>query len=151
MPRVRIPQAMITEHVNWYARIGNLSQGGRAIPPGQPGSGEEFLVWHQDFIRRYRRWRRENGEPLIRAWNRIPAALGPVRPQWNPPNVMVFATLDAFGRFLESGVHIFLHDRAATVYNEPILTTFESPRSSYFWKLHGLMDTWRKRWLRAHS
>lgn len=150
MPMVSIPQSMLREHVNWHTRVGNPAQGGRAIPQGQPGSGKEFLNWHHGFISRYKLWRKQNGEPTINVWSKIPSKLNPIPPNLNPPNVMAFNTLDKFGIFLEDGVHVLLHNRAAIVYNEPVLTTFESPRSSYFWKLHGLIDKWRKEWLKAH-
>lgn len=150
MPPVNIPQSMITEHVNWHTKPGKPNQGGRAIPGGQLGSGEEFLNWHKGFISRYKKWRKQNGEPAIKAWSKIPAALNPIPPNLNPPNVMAFNTLDSFGIFLEGGVHVTLHNRASVVYNEPILGSFESPRSLYFWKLHGLIDKWRKDWVKAH-
>lgn len=150
MPPVNIPQSMITEHVSWHTKPGKPNQGGRAIPVGQPGSGEEFLNWHKGFISRYKKWRKQNGEPAIKAWSKIPSELNPIPPNLSTIDVTTFNTLDSFGMFLEGGVHAVLHNRAASVYHEPVLASYESPRSSYFWKLHGLIDKWRKDWVKAH-
>ena len=51
MPDIpNIPQAMITEHINWHTQPGNPTGGGRNVNPWPPtgggpaaGSGEEFL------------------------------------------------------------------------------------------------------------
>ena len=60
-----------------------------------------------------------------------------------------FPTLDSLGRFLEWGLHGWLHQASAQMWNEPVLLTFESPRSTYFWQLHGLIDHWRQSWINA--
>lgn len=36
---------------------------------------------------------------------------------------------------------------AEALWSEPVLLTFESPRSTYFWQLHGLIDHWRQQWV----
>ncbi|TDJ00723.1 MAG: hypothetical protein E2O76_04565 [Caldithrix sp.] len=51
-----------------------------------------------------------------------------------------FGSLDELGRFLEWSLHGFLHNAAAGMWNEQILLSFQSPRSTYFWQLHGLID-----------
>lgn len=33
------------------------------------------------------------------------------------------------------------------MHNEPVLLSFSSPRSTYFWQLHGLVDKWRSDWI----
>ena len=33
------------------------------------------------------------------------------------------------------------------MWDEPVLLGFESPRSSIFWQLHGLIDHWRQQWV----
>ena len=58
-----------------------------------------------------------------------------------------FGTLDELGRFLEWGMHGYLHHAAAIMFNEPVLMRYESPRSTYFWQLHGLIENWRLRWV----
>jgi hypothetical protein len=33
------------------------------------------------------------------------------------------------------------------MFGESVLLTFASPRSTYFWRLHGFIDHWRQQWL----
>lgn len=145
---IEVPENMIIDHVNWHSK--RPEDGGRNISRGQKGSGEEFLVWHKWFIARYNRWRKRSGKPILEPWSEIPSELNLIYPKFNPPNPRSFDTLDGFGIFLEDGVHGILHDKAALVYDEPILRTLESPRSSYFWQLHGLVNNWRKSFEKIH-
>jgi len=166
-----IDRAMIDEHVAWHSKAGNPAQGGRVINPWPPGgggpaagSGEEFLVWHQGYLQRFRDWvalaPAERPDPdSIRAWTEIPMMLKMGMVGWNQQyaqdearlqDMTSFATLDELGRFLEWGLHGWLHRAAASMWNEPVLTTYESPRSTYFWQLHGLIDHWRQQWIDAH-
>ena len=62
-------------------------------------------------------------------------------------NMSNFSTLDELGRFLEWGLHGWLHIATARMWNERVLETYESPRSTYFWQLHGLIDQWRQQWV----
>ena len=164
-----IPQNMITEHINWHSRPGNPSGGGRAINPWPPtgsgpapGSGEEFLNWHQGYIQRFMQWyeaQPESARPpraQIQPWQSIPTHLKMGMNGWNaqlaseeariqaPSN---FGSLDELGRFLEWSLHSFLHSAAAQMHSEPVLLSFESPRSTFFWQLHGLIDQWRAAWV----
>ena len=61
-----------------------------------------------------------------------------------------FATLDELGVFIEWGIHPFFHHAAALRWNEPVLETMESLRSTYFYQIHGLVDLWRAKWVKAH-
>lgn len=168
-----IPEEMIDEHVRWHTRPGRPGEGGRAIdpwPPGAveaaPGSGAEFLVWHEGFIERFREWASslpastrppaEQTEP----WTAVPTGLKMGMVGWTPAlaqdearlrNMRSFTSLDDLGRFLEWGLHPFLHIGSERMWNEPVLTSFESPRSTYFWQLHGLVDQWRREWNEAAS
>ena len=150
---VRVPQRMVEEHIRWHNTEGSPPGGGRGISMGEPGSGEEFLNWHADFFQRYLRWRRRKGLPPIRPWTRMPRAVasaGKIGADWNPPNVAAYPTLDAFGLAVESTVHWAMHEGAAIAYGEPILGTSASPLSLYFWRLLGLVDSWRRRWVAEH-
>lgn len=164
-----IPQAIIDEHIAWHSLPGNPSGGGRSINPFPPigrrpalGSGEEFLVWHRGFVERFNHWVSnlpENQRPLaneITPWQAIPQMLKMSMLGWNNTlaseeqqlsDMSNFASLDELGRFLEWSLHGFLHNAATGMWNEPILLSFESPRSTYFWQLHGLIDYWRKQWV----
>ena len=62
-------------------------------------------------------------------------------------NMSNFDSLDELGRFLEWSLHGFLHNAASRMWNEQILLSFQSPRSTYFWQLHGLIDHWRQQWV----
>lgn len=171
MPNINnIPQAMITEHVAWHMRSGNPSAGGRAIAPfppvgprPAPGSGEEFLVWHQGFVERFRDWvqtlpqtEREQLETDTAPWTAIPPMLKMSMLGWNATlaneerqlsNMNNFDTLDELGHFLEWSLHGYLHNAASDMNMEPVLLGFESPRSTFFWQLHGLIDHWRQSWV----
>lgn len=170
MPLItNIPDAMITEHVNWHTRPGSPALGGRAIDPWPPtgggpaqGSGEEFLVWHQGYVQRFYDWL--NGLPAnqrpdastIQPWTTIPVGLKMGMVRWNATRAQQelqlsdmsnFPTLDALGRFLEWGLHGWLHQASSQMWSEPVLLSFESPRITYFWQLHGLIDHWRQTWV----
>lgn len=170
MPTIgNIPQSMIDEHVAWHSLPGNPSGGGRGIDPFPPigrrpalGSGEEFLVWHQGFIERFFQW--VNGLPTsqqppadtISPWRAIPQMLKMSMLGWDADladeeqllsDMSNFDSLDDLGRFLEWSLHGFLHNAASGMWNEPILLSFESPRSTYFWQLHSLIDHWRQQWV----
>lgn len=149
MSIIKVPENIITDHVNWHSK--RPENGGRSVPRGQKDSGEEFLSWHKKIIARYRRWCKHSGNPIIESWCKIPADLDPTHFKFNSPNLRSFDTLDGFGIFLENWVHSVLHDRAALVYNEPVLRTLESPRSSYFWQLHGLVNNWRRNFEEIHK
>lgn len=170
MPNINnIPQEIIDEHIAWHERPGNPSEGGRSINPFPPfgrrpalGSGEEFLNWHQGFVQRFHDW--VNGLPNneqpsandIAPWRAIPQMLKMSMLRWNVnlaneeqllQDMSNFDSLDDLGRFLEWSLHGFLHNAASGMWNEPILLSFESPRSTYFWRLHGLIDHWRQQWV----
>lgn len=168
-----IPENMITEHVNWHTRPGNPGGGGRAINPwpggsteAALGSGEEFLVWHQGYVARFREWvdslpgTQKPDASAIQPWTAIPQGLKMGMVGWNASraedearlsDMSSFETLDDLGRFLEWGLHGFLHGASTQMWNEPVLSTFESPRSTYFWQLHGLIEHWRQQWVDAQQ
>ncbi len=163
-----IPDEMITEHINWHTRPGNPQGGGRKInpwPPGRitaaPGSGEEFLVWHKGYIDRFRSWidslptdQKPKVEQLS-PWTEISPGLKMGMVGWGETQAVhearlrdmnSFGTLDELGRFLEWGLHGWLHNACASMFDEPVLLGFRSPRVTYFWQIHGLIDHWRQKW-----
>ena len=172
MPTIEnIPQNMIDEHVAWHTRPGRPALGGRRIDPWPPtgggptqGSGEEFLVWHEGYVERFRTWAEDgpaNERPAadrIAPWLDIPQGLKMGMVGWNAQraadaqrlgNMSNFASLDELGRFLEWGLHGWLHQAAFGMWSEPVILSFESPGSTYFWQLHGLIDHWRQLWVDA--
>ncbi|PGY06412.1 hypothetical protein [Bacillus sp. AFS031507] len=50
------------------------------------------------------------------------------------------------GTFIELGLHPFLHNASSVVYNEPIIASFHSPQSTWFYKIHGLVQFWWDLW-----
>lgn len=52
--------------------------------------------------------------------------------------------LDELGIFLEWGLHGWFHRVPTMMSNEQVLILYESPKSTYFWQLHGLIDNWRE-------
>ena len=170
MPDIpNIPSAMIPEHENWHMQPGNPSRGGRLINPWPSseagpisGSGAEFLNWHGDYLDRFVAWvnslpPNEQPEPSsIEPWTAIPLGFKMGMLGWNQDrskqeqrlqDMSNFQTLDELGIFLEWGLHGFFHNAAAQMFKEPIIMTFESPRSTYFWQLHGLIENWHQRWI----
>jgi hypothetical protein len=125
-------------------------------PQGQPGSGLEFLQFHRDFINKVLQWYFQQlfADPnAVAPWHSIPNELKEARLGWNnrwvadehrivsfdPP----FASADDFGIFIETGIHnSFLHAATADFFNEPTVSTLHSPESTFFYKIHGLVDFW---------
>ena len=174
MPDIpNIPQAMITEHEHWHMQPGNPGLGGRRINPwpstgGGPasGSGAEFLEWHAGYIQRFMSW--VNSQPpgaqpnkaSIEPWTAIPTGFKMGMLGWSQnyadqerrlQDMSNFGTRDELGRFIEWGLHGFLHYAAANMFNEPVLMSYASPRSTYFWQLHGLIEHWHQQWVAANA
>ncbi len=170
MPEIKnIPNKMIDEHENWHTQPGNPSLGGRTINPWPApgtgplsGSGAEFLNWHHGYIDRFNQWvaslpqEQRPAQADIQPWTEIPMGFKMGMLGWNQElsnqeqriqDMTNFATLDDLGIFLEWGLHGFLHNAAARMFNEPVILSFASPRSTYFWQLHGLIENWRQRWI----
>ena len=167
-----IPDALVMEHMNWHDFPGQPNKGGRAInpwPPGAiapaPGSGEEFLKFHRSFMDKFFKWVNSlptNQRPsasALKPWKTLPATLKQSRFGWDLQTARdtarlqhpeAFATLDELGVFIEWGIHPFFHHAAALRWNEPVLETMESLRSTYFYQIHGLVDLWRAKWVKAH-
>jgi hypothetical protein len=165
MPDIpNFPQNLLDLHHAWH-QPGAHGMGGRAIPPGQPGSGLEFLTFHRDFMAQFHSW--YDSQPFadpaaVAGWTAIPPELkDPMQTGWNPnldaqeqriqSNMPPFTSADDLGMFIENGIHNWIHGAAANVYGEPVLASFHSPRSTYFYKIHGLVDYWWSHWQRPKS
>ena len=153
------PDAFTDEHHSWH----NGSHPGfpmRSIPQGQPGSGLEFLTFHRNYMAKVLVWYRQqtNADLLaVAPWTAIPSALKATA-LWNaqhqaeeqrittltPP----FASEDAFGIFIETGIHNnFIHGATAAAFNELIVGSLHSPQSTFFYQIHGLVNNWWTIWL----
>src|SRR5207244_1063953 len=72
------PQNLLDEHSNWHMHPGNPAQGGRAIWPGQPGSGLEFFTFHRTFLAHFHAWYDTQpgaDQAAVAPWTAIPPAL----------------------------------------------------------------------------
>lgn len=160
MPKIpNFPPKLLEEHGYWHHK-------GRAIQAGEPGSGDEFLIWHRRYINQFMFWLKVSpdsaslDEAIVRgcmAWRRIPDVLK--NPDWgwddyseaeqHLQNMSNFETHDDLGRFIEGGLHDnFLHNAAAEAFKEPdINDANKAPESTYFWQIHGLINGWSKAWL----
>src|SRR5262245_22791073 len=160
MPEIpNFPVVFNDEHHSWHTGE-HPNFPSRSIPMGQPGSGIEFLVFHRNFLAKVLAWYYQQGlDPNLVApgtsvpnelkqtqfWNAQEAADEQRIVTLNPP----FASEDAFGIFIETGIHNrFLHRATAARFNEPVVREFHSPQSTFFYKIHGLVGHWWDQFVR---
>ncbi|PEW59101.1 hypothetical protein CN443_15265, partial [Bacillus cereus] len=162
MPTIpNFPEYLNHEHHAWHMPSAHPNLPTRQILPPNPGAGLEFLTFHRNFIAKFHQWYDSQSfadQNAVAPWTSIPPELKVASAGWtsqfeadekriltnNPP----FASLDELGLFIERGLHNqFLHGAAAIVYNEPIIGTIpNSPLSTLFYKIHGLIDYWCSSW-----
>jgi hypothetical protein len=160
------PQALLDLHHHWHEPSAHSGVGpGRVHAIGTPGGGLEFLTFHHDFMQQVFAWINDPGlggpgrfSPAldISAWTAVPAELKAPAAGWNmmlemqeqriTSNSPAFSTADEIGTFIELGIHGWIHGAAATIYGEPVVGGFHSPQSTYFYKIHGLVDHWWRVW-----
>src|SRR5262245_40825966 len=160
------PQNLLDLHHTWHQPGAHPGGGpGRVIPAGAPGSGLEFLAFHRNFVAQFHAWydaQPSADQAAVAAWTAIPAALkNPAVTFWNSnlagqearivSNAPPFATADELGIFIENGIHNWIHGASAAAFNEAEVGTFDAPRSTYFYQIHGLVDLWWQRWVRAQK
>lgn len=159
------PQNLLDLHHNWHMPGTHPGLPTRVIPPGSPGSGLEFLTFHRNFAAQFHAW--YDTQPFadqvaVAAWTFIPIQLkDPATTFWNSnlanqetritTNNPTFATADDLGIFIENGIHNWIHGATATAFNEPIVGTYHSPESTYFYQIHGLVDYWWQQWQRSQK
>jgi hypothetical protein len=169
------PQNLLDMHHHWHDPSAHPgSPGTRVHPFGTAGAGLEFLQFHRDFMAQVMAW--YNAQPFgtapfnvapfqnlasaqaaVAGWTFIPAPLknGAVT-GWGGVQVAQearltsltppFASADDLGTYIEGGIHGWIHGAAAAAFNEPIVGTFHSPLSTYFYGIHGLVDLWWRNW-----
>lgn len=149
---------LLQRHMDWH-------MGSRNGSMGSSGSGTDFLQFHRTFINDFFAWNNSQGNPIvasaIAAWTSIPQALKNTslwNQQWEDAETRLtnrlnnFATEDDLGIFIEGGIHNnFLHSAAAQAFGDTVLTGFESPRSTYFYQIHGLVQHWWDEWQRQRQ
>lgn len=155
------PQDLIDEHMSWQDFPGEPGKGGRKIDPWPsgatepaPGSGQEFLTVHNQFLAKFDKW--VHGLPeaqrpaaaATKGWAPLPKTLKTALQKWNAQHsaeetrlgAADFASLGHLGRYIERGIRPWLHNAAAHRWNEPVLNTMESPRSTHSYQIHGLVE-----------
>lgn len=163
------PQNLRDIHHNWHQPGAHPGAGqGRTVPQGFPGSGIEFLTFHRNFIAMFHAWydNQPNADQVaVAPWLAIPNELKALTA---PPNTMqvawsanraaqearivnnnpAFADADDLGIFIETTIHNWIHGATAVAFNEPSVADLHSPQSTYFYKIHGLVDYWWRQWER---
>jgi hypothetical protein len=153
------PQNLLDMHHAWHSAGAHPPFPGRSIPPGQPGSGLEFLQFHRNFMVQFHAW--YDSQPgadqnAVAAWSSIPPELKVGAVGWNSNLAMQeqrittanppFASADELGQYIENGIHTWIHGATASAFNEPAVADFHSPKSTLFYKIHGLVDLWWQQW-----
>lgn len=154
------PRALLDEHHKWHDPAAHPgTPGGRPFPAGRPGAGRNFLQFHRDYVRRFRQW--YDNQPFadqtaVEPWAEIPAALKSSAVGWNSSLAAQeqritndpgsFETDDQLGTYIELGIHNWIHGATATAFNEPSVRDLHSPQSTYFYKIHGLVENWWRQW-----
>lgn len=153
------PQNLLDMHHAWHQTGSHPPFPGRAIPAGQPGSGLEFFQFHRDYVAQFHAW--YDSQPgadqnAVAPWTALPPQVKDPNVGWNPnlaaqeqritTNNPPFASADELGQFVENGIHNWIHGAVATAFSEPFIGSLHSPRSTYFYKIHGLVDLWWQQW-----
>ena len=154
------PAYLSDMHHEWHQPGSHPGAGpDRVHPIGTPGGGLEFLTFHHSFMQQAFAWfaTQTFNPPLdMTPWTAIPAELKDPTLSWNmmlsdqearidtdnPP----FTSADDLGTFIEIGIHGWIHGATSAHFNEPVVGTFHSPQSTYFYKIHGLVDYWWTQW-----
>lgn len=146
------PKSLLVEHASWHR---NMSMDMR------DGDGLEFLGFHRYFLTKALNWYKMQGlkSQMVRPWSSIPVEIKR-HPRWNRRlqnaenriinNLGSFRSSDGFGLFLQtSSLHNTVHEIGSIVFNEPDFDEILlSPRSTYFYNWHGLIDNW---WRKGQS
>jgi hypothetical protein len=159
---------LIQQHIDWHTQPcstnGQPQSGQVGVGRRCTKQGEDFLLWHRTYVHRLRaEFQRQGRTEDITAWYSLPSAMKSTANGWTTAlqtaenNIFAltnaagsrFASLDEFGTYLEGQYHNWLHGIAATAYGESVVSGFMSPQSTYFFKIHGLIDWHLSRFLRG--
>jgi len=153
--------ALVNEHTQWH-----LGSCGAAGSRRCPASGEEFLTFHRNFLDRLRdEFERQGISADITPWIQLPPEMRNPANGWTaalqtaedhiwsmiaPATGVRFSTLEAYGTYIEQNYHNFLHGIAAAAYGESAIGPINmSPKSTYFFKIHGLVELHFQRFQRG--
>src|SRR5262249_17566130 len=139
----------------------------RQFPIGTAGSGHEFLQFHSDLMNQFFAWNSVNQAASaadLAAWTAVPLELKLPETGWPTlgfngntagaegrikSNVPPFASDDELGIHIETTIHNWIHGAvaASSILNLPsaektIIAGFRSVQSTFFYKIHGLVQHW---------
>jgi hypothetical protein len=151
---------IVTDHMVWHTK-------GR-YASGPDNQGTKFLYFHREFTNRLRARHEAAGRPLSERtpWETLsedPIVYSKVsidvRTAYNnlinnvdPSTGQPFASEQAFGTYLEANFHNPLHAMVGQAYpsDDAAITPVEmSPMSSFFLKIHGLVERMHQAFLRG--
>ena len=167
--------SMKDRHHAWHSG-GAHGFPGRQFPMGTPGSGHEFFQFHKDLINEFFAWNDIHHAATaadIAGWSAVPVELKVPETGWPNPgfngnladaearinsNSPPFASDDELGIHVETTIHNWIHGAvaASSLLNLPaaeknVIGGFHSVQSTYFYKIHGLVQYWWDRWLHPKS
>jgi hypothetical protein len=152
MPEIAdLPEHFLKRHEEWHMANHDIQK---------PGFGVGLLDFHRDLLVDVLNWMRDSGRDTsdVQPWTAIPAELTgdvtftPVRAEAVrriTQRAYTFRDLDDFGLFLTSddrsrNLHLWFHDVTMALYRDPFVRPFAtSPKSTYFYNFHGLIQQWR--------
>lgn len=153
------PADLLHKHHAWHGH-GHAGFPGRTHQSPGPHSGEEFLSFHRDFMFEVRRWLASQNSTLdVEPWVTIPDELKDPNLGWTHEFAVqldrlsqpgsTFASEDELGIIVENGIHNnFLHNAGAAASGDQVLLNpATSPLSTYFYKIHGLVQHWWSFWV----
>lgn len=163
-------------HHAWHSFPGGAhGYPSRQFQIGTPGSGHEFLQFHSDLMNQFFAWNAVNhgaSASDLAAWTAVPAELKLPETGWPSPfgvnladaearinaNLPPFASDDELGIHIETTIHGWIHGAVAassifalSAVEKDIIAHFHSVQSTYFYKIHGLVQFWWNRWLHPKS
>src|SRR5262245_12471050 len=164
------------KHHAWHTAGGAHGYPSRQFPMGTANSGHEFLQFHSDLMNQFFAWNSVNNGASpsdLAAWSAVPAELKMPETGWPNPgfngnladaearthsNTPPFANDDALGIHIETTIHNWIHGAvaASSIFNlsateKDIIAHVHSVQSTYFYKIHGLVQYWWNRWLHPKS
>lgn len=142
-----VSQSLLDAHHAWH-------RDGRSLTE----TGKDFLVFHRTFLAKLaREYRAAGGDPLqAQAWTVLPANFRKPQYGWTTlktemeqrirTNVTPFVDENDLGMGIED-LHGNIHTAAAGETHEPFVDSLDSPRSTMFFQIHGLIEHWWSRYL----
>jgi hypothetical protein len=167
---------IMDKHHAWHTPGGAHGYPSRQFAMGTPGSGLEFLQFHKDVINQFFAWNNvyhAASAADIARWTGVPAELKLPETGWPNPgfgtdlavaearidsNSPPFSSADELGVHIETTIHNWIHGAvaASSIFNLPpaekdIISHFHSVQSTYFYKIHGMIQFWWDRWAHPKS